>query len=1091
MNPREQSPSFEPSATFVCRTPLLAFDELERWSRDLEAPNATADELAGALARDRAVLRRRLIALVGRNDVREALFLASPDLEAGVEQWVARPSDADAAKIERAVVRYFARMSSRPTPFGLFSGVSSGTIAHVTAIEVGPRAAYARHTRPDNEYLFECAAQLCSAPELVERLTYRPNSSHHVLAGRVQYAEAPRTGIDRTYRLVAVDHSPAVAVALSRSIAGATRADIAAAIVADDPELDPTEAREFVDELILADLLVPELAPTVTGPEPLSGLLERLCAAAPEHAGTATLSRLRDALAELDAAGLGAPPARYRELAGALEGLPEPRNVAEFVQVDLLAPCVATFGGPVLDEVIRGIEVLRGITPRNSALDEFRRQFLARYEERELPLAEVLDEDLGIGFPGGGGTSDASPLLRDLGLGDATSDTSGRWGQRERHLLSLLERAWSSGARAIELDAHDLARLAAPTPARLADAFAAVLQVAARDDDAVRRGEFAVLLESVGGPSGARFSGRFCHVSEAIHRGVQSHLRQEEALRPDAIFAEVAYLPEGRLGNVVCRPVLRDFEIAYLGESGAPEDRRLGIDDLLVSIRGDRVVLRSRRLGREVVARCSTAHNFATHGFGIYRFLCALQGQDGDWLGWAWGGFEGASFLPRISYGRCVFSRAQWHLDATGLSELGDGRPTEAAEARWFAAMQRVRRERGLPRYVHVVDGDNELLVDLDNVLSVEGLVHLLRTRRSCTLREAFPGPDELLARSSEGRFRHELVVPFVRHDAARTSAPIETSPHARVPRRFAPGSSWLYAKLYGGVAAADEVVRRVGALCRDAVAAGDAERWHFVRYADPRPHLRVRIGGAARLLHEVVQPALARSAEDAMDAGLLWRVQLDTYEREVERYGGGIGVELTEELFWHDAETAIEILGELRGEVGLDARWRIALLGIDRLFDDLGLAVGQRRSICEGAYAMLASEFAADQGTARRLAARFRREREAITGLLLQGSQGETAGITGDPMTSAVAALGRRSQRSAGVIAELHAREQRGQLTRRVVDMAWSWAHMHVNRVLRSSHRAHELVLNDFLRRAYDSRIARESGRSVPTSSRVPAAVG
>ena len=47
-------------------------------------------------------------------------------------------------------------------------------------------------------------------------------------------------------------------------------------------------------------------------------------------------------------------------------------------------------------------------------------------------------------------------------------------------------------------------------------------------------------------------------------------------------------------------------------------------------------------------------------------------------------------------------------------------------------------------------------------------------------------------------------------------------------------------------------------------------------------------------MLHALTAPLL--------DAGLLWRVQLDTYEREMERYGGEAGIGLAERVFHADS---------------------------------------------------------------------------------------------------------------------------------------------------------------------------------------------
>jgi hypothetical protein len=61
-------------------------------------------------------------------------------------------------------------------------------------------------------------------------------------------------------------------------------------------------------------------------------------------------------------------------------------------------------------------------------------------------------------------------------------------------------------------------------------------------------------------------------------------------------------------------------------------------------------------------------------------------------------------------------------------------------------------------------------------------------------------------------------------------------------------------------------------------------------------------------------------------------------------------------------------------------------------------------------------------------------------------------------------------------VIDELRWLAQVGRLSTPISDLAASFAHMHVNRLLRSAHRAQELVLYELLDRAYSARAGRRS---------------
>src|SRR5437867_12851768 len=146
MQERQQPYEFAPSGFFALRTPLLPFDELLAWSDGLEAALAGDDpaRLQAACKADGMRLRHQLRDIYARPEVREALFVASPDLEERFEVWLREPESEWGQKIERALVRYFARMAGRATPFGLFAGCSVGILGAETKLVLAERARYRR-----------------------------------------------------------------------------------------------------------------------------------------------------------------------------------------------------------------------------------------------------------------------------------------------------------------------------------------------------------------------------------------------------------------------------------------------------------------------------------------------------------------------------------------------------------------------------------------------------------------------------------------------------------------------------------------------------------------------------------------------------------------------------------------------------------------------------------------------------------------------------------------------------------------------------------------------------------------------------------
>lgn len=1074
--PVSRSPKLGPAEFFVLRTPLLPFDVLLEWAEGLGAVEAAGcpERLAEAVARDRAVLRERLRRLVSRPEVREAVFVASPELEESLELWLCDPDGERGEKVEPALVRYLERMAGRATPFGLFAGCAVGTAGERTVLETAPRTRRGRHTRLDMDYLCGLAEALAADPELRASLRWFPSTGIYRAAGRLRYVESRLENGVRSHHLVAVDHTPYLEVALERARGGARPAEVAEALTAYDPEVCPEEAAVFVGELIDSQLLVSELEPPVTGEEALDAVLARLRAHPGGAEAVARLEEVREMLRRLDAE----PPApdaprRYREVAEVLAALPAKVELPRLLQVDMTRPGEgATLGTAVLAEIRRGVELLHRTAPppRDDRLSAFRAAFQARYEGREVPLVEVLDEEIGIGFEASGAPgAEGGPLLQGIDFSGG-GQRSVPWGQREARLLRLLEEARARGAVAVELSEDDLEALSTPGPAPLPDAFSVRAAVAAASQEALDAGDFRVEVEGAGGPSGARLLGRFCHADPELRRRVEAHLRAEEAHRPDAVHAEVVHLPEGRIGNILFRPVLRGYEIPYLGRSGAPADRRIPVTDLLVSVTGERVVLRSARLGREVIPRLTSAHNFSRRSVGLYRFLCSLQAQGvAGGVYWTWGPFERAGFLPRVTHGRLVLHRARWRLEEPEIRGLRAARGAER-----FARVQALRAERGLPRWVTLGDGDNELPVDLDNVLSVEAFVHAVRNRGDALLREMFPPPDLLAARGPEGRYVHELVVAFGREPETRAERrPASAPAGAPVRRSFAPGSEWLYARLYTGTATADHLLREVARpLVGEALSSGAADRWFFLRYGDPDWHLRLRLHGAPeRLLGEVL-PRLHALAEPFLADGSLWKVQLDTYRREVERYGGPEGIGPAEALFHADSEAVLDVLDTLSGDEGAELRWRVALCGVDTLLADLGLDAAGKREVVRTMEAAMAREFGKEGALKRELSDRFRRDRAGLEALLSAVRTG------GEGLSPELEALRRRSEALRPVAAELGERARAGRLTTSLAGLASSFAHMHLNRLLRSSARAQEMVLYHLLGRLYDSEAARSRSR-------------
>ena len=230
--------------------------------------------------------------------------------------------------------------------------------------------------------------------------------------------------------------------------------------------VEPDEAREYVDALVDAKVLTPIAEPAVTGPEPLAHVLSSLSGqdlAAPSEA----LRRVSDELAAL-----GRRRAR-QSARGVRRRSPRPCSswpAAATMPGWSRSTCTApvrdlTLGRDDVRLLAEAVDLLHRLSQgfEDPALTRFKAEFGARYEDREVPLMEALDEEMGIGFDRSTHpAADESPLLAGIDLGGVAGKLA--FTVRDAALLDLVIRARDNGAARVELDADAVARLASGTP---------------------------------------------------------------------------------------------------------------------------------------------------------------------------------------------------------------------------------------------------------------------------------------------------------------------------------------------------------------------------------------------------------------------------------------------------------------------------------------------------------------------------------------------------------------------------------------------------------------------------------------------------
>ena len=520
------------------------------------------------------------------------------------------------------------------------------------------------------------------------------------------------------------------------------------------------------------------------------------------------------------------------------------------------------------------------------------------------------------------------------------------------------------------------------------------------------------------------------------------------------------------MANVIARPEFRAHEIEVLGRSSSENAKKIPLSDLCLRLEGDKLVLYSWSLDREVKPRISNAHRLS-HGLNLYRFLGQLQSQDGAGLGFGYGDSltQLCRRLPRLRHGRVVLALAQWRVDKHEIESLnrGDGKTRFHTARQW-------RNSRKMPRFVALADSDNRLLIDFDNPLSVDAFAHLVRRRPNCTLEEATLRPEHLCVEGEEGSYTHEVIVPFSRKKplVSAVTRPLRAG-QTSVEQTFLPGSEGLYLKLYGSSRSLDLFLSELRPALRRWRDQGTIQSWFFLRYADPDLHLRLRLQGEPAVLMSRVLPALSAAMKELANRAILRSLAVDTYKRETDRYGGPRGIELAEHIFAADSESVMDMVCRLDGDEGHEARWKLCFRGIDQLLDDFHYSLAKRRDLMATLRDSFRAEFGADVALLKGIGKRYRSEAPDLRQLLNRKHDSSSW------LKPGLDALSKRSRLIRPSAAKLIQYAQKKELTVPLGSLVASLLHMHVNRLIASDARAHELVLYDLLFRTYDGVLARQ----------------
>ena len=291
-----------------------------------------------------------------------------------------------------------------------------------------------------------------------------------------------------------------------------------------------------------------------------------------------------------------------------------------------------------------------------------------------------------------------------------------------------------------------------------------------------------------------------------------------------------------------------------------------------------------------------------------------------------------------------------------------------------------------------------------------------------------------------------------------------------KVQRDFILGDQWFYFKLYTGVKTADTLLLEVIQPLRQYLLENKLiDKWFFIRYSDPDFHLRIRFSLQNRQALGIVISKLNELVKPYLENKLISSMQVDTYSRELERYGEKT-IEYGETLFFYDCEMTLALLDIIEGDEGENFRWHFACMTVDNLLTDFELTESEKLELMNNLQYGFGKEFGMNDQLKIQLDKKFRAERQTIRSFLLKEN---------DFYNPFYQIIEQKSLNTSPIISKIIRLHKSNELYPNRNSLLSSYIHMLLNRIFKSKQRLNEMVVYSLLSRFYKTEIARKKKAS------------
>lgn len=919
----------------IIRVPLFPLSNLE---------NVRLPELSDTIIMDR-------IKVLCSDEVIEAIYISSPEFAKTLEKLIQRPEAVSPSvkllEIWLSFVKYYTRICTRPTPYGLMASVGIININARNSIQKNFTSVI--DAQLDNGVVAELSHKVEKSGKYRSQLNFFPNPSIYRHGSKLKYYEITKREGVKEFALSKIDRTSIVNKIIEYCRSGKKESDIITFLYDKYGTIySLDDIKEFLSQLIINQILISNLSSSCTRTTLFSQLVSTVLSDGDYSDEDAeNIVMINHALQKIRKPDWSANKNSFLNITDRLDKLKLSEHNAPFHLNLIRSFDKSSISAKIVQKIYKAVELIASLNENNKTqnLEVFRLAFTTRYEDRLVPLSEILDDEIGIGYPVGSiSNEDFDGCLENIKLpnGNRAISKDEGFSPFYIYLLNQINKLSENQGRILELSSSDLNNFSS-TKAKIPATFSIFCSMLGTNEDSINNGDYKVILSNNTITTAASPMNRFSVSDSEIALLCKEIIEHEQNFFDDKIVAEVVHSPNSRLENITYRAVTREYEIPLGSRSNHEYDKQIPLEDILVCVSLDEVKLVSKKHRKEIIPRISNNHVFnAGDSLSAYQFLGELQLQNYQVdLLWRWGPLANLDFLPRVVLDKnIVCSLATWRvtLDKSFFNKSGNISERLSSEL----------ASRGFPKFVSLRQrGDNLLLIDIEDISCLLILTKLFIQSPNLIFHEYLGSEGNSIIKDEHGKgFASELIIPYVAlkedKDLVVTNPIKSIKLEFKDKREFFPGEEFLYLKIYCAKSMGQMVLMEC--LFPIFIEKNESDTIFFIRYQDPEDHIRLRI---RKENNGLLIAGIYNRIKKYVTYKAIYKIQYDTYHRELDRYTI-LPYAKTELIFSLDSKIILQMISFLDKANMRSMTWVIAIKNIYSYLSNFGMTIDEMISFSQ-----------------------------------------------------------------------------------------------------------------------------------------------